>query len=363
MVTSTSTLNMANVPTPGLLTLDQPWLVLLALIVLVGLGIGLMLGRERKATEERLVSNSEYLEELPEFKRWLRRYKSTLAALVVAVLAAGTAGALAAARPVTYEVYSDRQGTRDIVLCLDMSGSMIGFNERIIDNMLDLVDGFHGERIAFAIFNSTTRVVFPLTDDYAMVREQLLEAREATTAALSLEDVYEWNATEEDWANLDKWLAFVAGTIDIEDASSLVPDGLATCALQFDDAATDRSRSVILATDNEVIGEGIYTLEQAAQLTQERNADLFSLFTADPRWAVPSAEMEMREVTRRVGGMFLEAENPASIDAILEQVRNQQMMELEASPDLVTHDHIVWPVGLAAVGLVVLIVVSWRAER
>ena len=271
---------------------------------------------------------------------------------------------MAAARPVTYRIHEDGIGTRDIVLCLDVSGSMLEFNEEIVDNFLNLIDELNGERLALTVFNSTSRVVFPLTDDYAMVRLELQEVKDATLAALSLTNVTDATATAKDWENLARWERFAAGTWDIEDASSLAPDGLATCALQFDSAATERSRSVIFATDNEVVGEPIYTLQQAGELVKQREASLFSLYALDPRYMVtPGAEDEYRMVTSQVQGKFYPVSDPKLVDSILEQIRTQQLIELDETPDLVTHDHIAWWVVLCVVTGLGFLVVSWRLER
>lgn len=344
--------------------LAQPWFLLLIGLLIVGLIWGIAYGRSRRDSGFKLVSNSEYLDALPAYQRWARRYRWLQLSLIVTLLASAIGATFAAARPISYEVHDDRIGTRDIVLCLDVSGSMLPFNEEIVDNFLTLLDGFSGERIALTVFNSTSRVVFPLTDDYTMIRSELEEVRGATQAALALENVTSSNATAQDWANLARWERFAAGTIDIEHASSLVPDGLATCALQFDDQATERSRSVILATDNEVFGDAIYSLDQAGKLVQSREASLFSLYAHDPRYgSAPGAEQEYRTVTAAVSGRFFPVEDPRAVDSILEEVRTQQIIDLDASPDLVTHDHIKWWVVLCAIAGIGFLAVTWRLEQ
>ena len=59
------------------------------------------------------------------------------------------------------------------MLCLDVSGSTLPYDREVIDTYRTLVDNFKGERIGLSIFNSTSRTVFPLTDDYELVSEQL----------------------------------------------------------------------------------------------------------------------------------------------------------------------------------------------
>ncbi len=59
-----------------------------------------------------------------------------------------------------------------------------------------------------------------------------------------------------------QYAQFTAGTTANLSGASLIGDGLASCALQFDAEDTERSRSIILATDNYVSGEPIYTLRR-----------------------------------------------------------------------------------------------------
>ena len=52
-----------------------------------------------------------------------------------------------------------------------------------------LVSHFRGERIALSIFNSTSRTVFPLTDDYDLVSSQLTKAADALRGVESQDDI------------------------------------------------------------------------------------------------------------------------------------------------------------------------------
>src|SRR5699024_1854177 len=60
-------------------------------------------------------------------------------------------------------------------------------------------------------------------------------------------------------------------------ASSLVGDGLASCVYAFDHPDQERPRAIILGTDNEVHGEGVYSLEDATDLAQERDVRVYAL--------------------------------------------------------------------------------------
>lgn len=79
---------------------------------------------------------------------------------------------------------------------------MIAYDQEIVDLFSTLTDNFQGERIALSVFNSTSRLVFPLTDDYALVKEQLTQAKEAL-------DPRVLTTTRQDV--IDNYLYFTAG--------------------------------------------------------------------------------------------------------------------------------------------------------
>ena len=56
-----------------------------------------------------------------------------------------------------------------------------------------------------------------------------------------------------------------------DDASSLAGDGLAACVLGFDHTDSERSRLILYATDNEVMGSQIYTLPQAMKFAADHD--------------------------------------------------------------------------------------------
>ena len=71
---------------------------------------------------------------------------------------------------------------RDIVLCLDVSGSMTAADAAIVQRFLELVEQFHGERIALVVWDSSAAQVFPLNDDYDYVEEQLASIADETSS-------------------------------------------------------------------------------------------------------------------------------------------------------------------------------------
>lgn len=356
---------LAPGPTTSSFLWPWAWAAVVVVVLAIG-GTAWWLARRRQAARSDdavWVANSAYVESVPAFAGLMRRYRllqgSLAAALVVAVVGVGAV----AARPVERKVVSDQLGTRDIVLCLDVSGSMVSYDGKVFEIFGELVKSFHGERIALSVFNSTSRTVFPLTDDYALVEEQFREGIEALDKDPSLLD-FESGTEDKD---ILEFLQFVAGTMANISGASLVGDGLANCALQFDEEDTERSRSIILATDNFVSGEPIYTLEQAADLVDSRDIALHGIWAnTDPGGFAGygvGGEEEFRASVEKRGGLFFTADDPSVVESIVDDVVAQQARDLGARTEIVVTDLPGLWFLVVVLGVAALLVIAWRVRE
>ncbi|MFC6303140.1 VWA domain-containing protein [Oerskovia jenensis] len=354
-------------PGPQGASILWPWLLAAVVVLVLAAGASAWwLARRRRARAEKArsddvtwVANSAYLAQVPAFAAWVRRYRTLqvagLGGLLVALVGVGAV----AARPVETDLVVDRMGTRDIVLCLDVSGSMTAYDGEILKVYSELVDNFEGERIALSIFNSTSRTVFPLTDDYTLVQEELAAGVAAFDKDPSTLDF----SSERDRKDVLEFLTYTAGTLANESAASLIGDGLANCALQFDEETTDRSRSIILATDNYVAGEPIYTLEEAAALVTSRDITLHGIYGGSELYEGTPEETQYREVVQDGGGLYFLAGDPQAVEGMVEDVVAQQAVELDASPEVVVTDLPTTWFLVATAGTALLVVVAWRLRE
>ena len=324
-------------------TLEVPWLVPVVLgVVAVTVLVGLLL-RDRRSTTG--IANTEDLRRVPALRAWRVRYRALRVALALAVAAAAVGAAVLAARPVLVEERTRELANRDIVLCLDVSGSMTEYDERVVATFEELVEGFTGERVALSVFNSTSATVFPLTDDYELVTTQLAAARQAFADPSS-----------------DAAADVLRGTDGLDGQASLIGDGVASCALLFDQLDADRSRSVVLATDNELAGTPVYTLPEAADLAASRGVVLHALYPDEDRFFGASTAAELRIAAQRTGGTFAAAQDPGAVPAILAQVQASQLAEMQGDPDrVVVDDDVDWLRLLYVAGLAV-VVLAWRVR-
>ena len=192
----------------------------------------------------RRIANSAVLLSSPLVRRRVRQRRFLHAALGVLVVVGLVCSSVIAGRPVDRSVRSNALASRDIVLCLDVSTSMLDTDVEILDTFTKMLDTFEGERVALVVWNTTAQTMVPLTDDYDLLRSQFEEAASAL----------DFNPT---YANpmSSKYITTFGGTLLNEvRASSLIGDGLASCSLAFDtNKVEDRSRSIVLASDNQAV--------------------------------------------------------------------------------------------------------------
>lgn len=318
-------------------------------------------GRSKEAP--RRIANSAVLLSTPLVRARVRRRRFLHALLAVLVIVGLVAASMVAGRPVNRSVRSSALASRDIVLCLDVSTSMLSADVEILDTFSDLLDTFEGERVALVVWNTTAQTMVPLTDDYDLLRSQFDEASDALDFRPSRLNPMS-----------DKYTTTFSGTMlrDVQ-ASSLIGDGLASCSLAFDtNKVEDRSRSIVLASDNQVVdpsGQQVYSLNGAADLASEESIRLFSLFGSDRRTVDPSltgmtleqARDDLRTVTENHGGFFYEVDDPDAVEGIVKELESDQVTVLEGDTEVRITDVPQTPAAwLVAVVTVLLVLTAWR---
>ncbi|MEV4950744.1 vWA domain-containing protein [Paenarthrobacter nitroguajacolicus] len=299
--------------------------------------------RRRRPQKTKPIAHGGRLTELPEYQRALRRHRTRLALAVVlgAVFLAATA--TAAARPIQRATEQPEVRNRDIVLCLDVSGSMTSTDAAIAAVFEDLAKEFDGERIGMVIFDSSSVQLFPLTDDYQFAAEQLTQAKEALDSGTG---------------------SFFDGTWNGE-GSSLIGDGLASCIQSFPDtAAGERSRSVVLATDNFLSGEPIFTLDEAAALAAGKNVKVYALNPGDMDYGeqLEQPGAQLRAAAERTGGSYFTLDSPTAVPGIVQKVQETEATSYLAAPQAVVADTPAWPLGIALLAGSGMLLLGWRLE-
>ena len=304
-----------------------PWAavaLLVAAVALVVVIVAVSVRRHRHDEGLRVFSldddlETEHASKL--FHQWRLLNRGAVALLTVALLLA----VALSARPAQVDADSERASSRDIVLCLDVSGSALPYDRQVIGTYRDLVRSFEGERIGLSIFNSTSRTVFPLTDDYELVTAQLDEAERLLRGVQSQDDIEAMS--DEDYQRISDWLD---GTQNRTNATSLIGDGLVSCAAMLPgfaygsapqtDGERNRAASIVLATDNVVSGDPTYTLGEALDLTAAVGIGVDGLYSG-PRESEDGAESsDMRTLVESHGGVFLTQSSGDSVNDLVRRI-------------------------------------------
>jgi len=328
------------------------WLIPAALVIAALAGWRAFRPDHQANVRRRPVANADRLTALPEYQAALRRYHRWLAVAALAAVTLVVSAVAAAARPVELTTIQPEQRNRDIMLCLDTSGSMSSADAAVVQVFAELAKEFDGERIGLTVFDSSAVQVFPLTDDYAYVQEQLTLAK----------DAFDGNPGS---------AGFLDGTWNGR-GSSLIGDGLASCVNGFPDTGAAeagevddgqrRSRSIVLATDNYLSGDPIFTLEQAAALAKEREVPVYALNPGDfdygPGPGQPGAML--RTAAESSGGAYYRLDSPEAVADIVRSVQETEATALKGAPRAVVSDRPELPLALALLSGLVLAGASWR---
>lgn len=331
-----------------------------ALLLLAAIAVWAITFWNRKAMRKSpvLVANTQFMDRLPSFVRAQRASRWVRAAQVGIAVFGVIAASVLAGRIATERIETPDFASRDIVLCLDVSGSMYEYDAEILDTFASMVETFEGERVALSIFNSTSRTVFPLTNDYDLIQREL----EAGAEAINFDEFgYRLGHVDYPEDKVRQYVEFVDGTRGIPDEASVVPDGLASCGLLFDQAEADRSRSIIFATDNEVNGEPIFTLQEAADGITAREIDLYTFFPGAFECSDVCRD-ELAAATEEGGGQMYQSSDPQAIPSIINEIQKTQAAAMGATPAVVRTDHPATGFALTLIALIGILVLGWRAR-
>lgn len=286
------------------------------------------------------VANTSQLTALPEYRRALRTHRLRLAVLTLSGMLLTGAALVGAARPLDTTTDRPTSRSRDIMLCLDVSGSMADYDVALVETFRSLVRGFEGERIGLVIFNASAATVFPLTDDYAFINAELDAAAEAMAGGAGREP-------------------FFAGTFNGL-GTSLIGDGLATCVAGFDRIDTRRARSLVFATDNQLAGRPLVALDEAAELAKARAVRVYGLNPEES--GLDDEAAEMRALVTGTGGQYHAMTDSSAVGAIIASVQRQEATLIEGQARALHTDNPTAALLIGGLGLIGVIGATrrWR---
>ena len=326
------------------------WMLVIWLVVLAGyLAAQYWLNNHRKQTHastDTPVAHSARLTSLPEYITAFRQYRLltrwAAAALTIAMLSA----IVLSARPAIISIISPVQKNRDIMLCLDASGSVLKVDTMLINRFSALVNNFQEQRFGLTLFNSSAVTVIPLNDNYQLTSTQLKTAGEAFQAQKG-----------------DIFAKLTNGTLAGFDAgTSLTSDGLTSCIQHMGDNSQQRSRSIILATDNEVNGTPVIGMTQAIQMALAQNIHVFVIDPGISDQSKANDHAQLRLVAQQTDGEYFMLNDDGTVDALINAITKQEPAKFIGLPQPAINDN-PEPFLIAAVLFsIASLALLWRLE-
>ena len=326
------------------------WLIPVVLaVVVIATVVGWMLARRAgvRSGKKGWVANTGYLRGLPKYQALVRRTRASLAMAFVCFLIAVIATSVSAGAPVDRYVKHDKSASRDIVLCLDSSGSMLPYDSKIGGAFRQIISHFEGERISLQLWDAYSMTMFPLTDDYDMATDVLQDMSDTIDTGL-IQVGGKISGTRELFEYLEPVLD------EKQEVSSLVGDGLASCVMGFDHNDKQRSRTILLATDNEVYGSGVYDLSEAIEFAKKQGVTVTALYPGSDTNLGYQAQ-QLRDEVRKTGGDFYDASSPSAVDSVVRQIEAEQKEELDSAGKMIETDRPGAALGWTLVGVVSLL--------
>ena len=292
-----------------------------------------------KEINSKKIANTYFVKNTSFYKNIIHRYRTLVYGLFGLLFLCVFSTSLLASRIVTTKTSSNKIYDRDIILCLDVSGSMTDLDEEIIQAYADIVDNMHGERFGIVVFDSTPYKLLPLTSDYDYAKDVIDKSIQAFRGYSS--------------GNFEISDYIFEGTGEGE-GSSIIGDGLASCVLSFPKLNEARSRIIILGTDNYVAGDQIITVPEAGKLAEKYKVAIYPL---DPNGYGTSSK-ELQNIATTTGGKYYKIENVKQTNDIVHNIEQKEKSMRETSPIFSSVDHPELPLIIILVSVFGIIVME-----
>ena len=340
--------------------IKYPILIVISLVLFVAsFFISGWKGKERKNKNK--VANTVLVRNTEEFKSILRRYRMILYVLYACIFICVMGNGVLSSRIIEEQTTSNDVYNRDIILCMDVSGSVIEVNEEIIKTYKEIVSELNGERFGVSIFNTTSVLVVPLTDDY----DYILDVLDTMHKAFKLANGKYTSVPYSEW---EYYINFIqSGTIIGAETrgSSFAGDGLAACVFDFPNLEEKRSRIIILSTDNDVYGPGnvpdtgqakqYVTVTEAAQISKKKG---ITVYTIAPSTTSGSDAAELKNATVSTGGEYYVHEKGPTVKNIVQNIESKEKSLIKGTERTTITDYPKVPFFLMLIGFLLLIVLE-----
>ncbi|MGK2308932.1 vWA domain-containing protein [Cutibacterium sp. V947] len=305
--------------------MQWPLAIVAAVVVLVVVIAAFLwpLNRHRRIQHSAVpLDHLDRLRALPRYQHLVRARLRRHLIQVMCVLVAAACLVVLVGRPAKPDKNWQHRRTHDVVLCLDVSGSMADVDRDVIKAYRKLADNLGGNRIGLVAFDSAAVTIFPLTDDADYIDSHLDQFSHALSRGP------------------------IPGSRAGASGSSLIGDGLASCLQRFDGSDDRRGRTVVLATDNQLSGTPVFSLNEAIRQTVTRKVLVQGIA---PSEADAAAVSILHDAVAHTGGdvTLITGTHLEDPDRIITAVSDQEARATGATARWAQVD-VVWPFGVLA---------------
>ncbi len=308
-------------------------------VLVAGLVAMHVLGRKKKYRGGRKVANTRFFRGLTEYEGQKRLRRVLAVVLEICIVGSILSSLVLAARPYRTETTSNGVKKRDIFLCMDVSYSICYLNYDLVDSLEEVVTGLKGDRFGILIFNTSSVLYVPMTDDYEFIRQRLDELKEYFRLQQEYQDMdYSF---DEDYAKKREILDYYdAGTLvnNYTKGSSLIGEGLASCVYSFPRLdGEDRTRLIIMATDNAemALSTPLIELDGAIDLCIKNHIKIFGLFPDQETYDKGNYRdytqdmQDFRNGIDKTGGTFYQQSKSLTVEDIVADIQRQEALEVD----------------------------------
>lgn len=334
--------------------LAYPWVLYIGIPILI---ILILLKFKKKNTYKngKKIANTEYTKKLDYYKSIMRKYKILAFLIKTVCVISIIISLILLARPSKVENAESKKYNRDIFLCMDVSTSVVELDENLVSEMKETVKKLKGERFGISIFNTSSTVLVPLTDDYEYVLDVLDKLEDALKSytldgMASSEEILKREYTE-------------AGTLvgNEERGSSIIGDGLASAIFNFPNMEEERTRIIIFSTDNDDASKNgpIVTVDEAGEIARDKGILVYALC---PELTQDKDKQELRNAVERTGGELFTETSSQTVSKIVEEIESTDKTEMKGSKETKQIDKPEIPFMILILSIIVLFITNKRVK-
>ena len=310
----------------------------------------LVVWRKRKRYRKGvLVANTSYLKKSFYYRLLLGKYHIYNLLIKVVCMLLIVVTAFVSARIYHEDKFEEKHDNRDIILCMDTSGSMTKLNASISASLKNLVDKLTDERFGIVVFDNSALSLVPLNTDYVYT-SGVLESISGNKSPTSKNEKTEM-------VNDGTIGSLISIGTHMGIGSSIIGDGIASCASSFK-KDEDRTKILILTTDNQLAGSPLITVKEAAEYCRDNGIKIYAIGASDIN---PNDRVGLEEAANISGGKYFDFKN-MDTDQIVNEISKLNKTSIVTKTYVLSKDfpEILFKYMLILTGILFLL--DWRVR-